>query len=708
MEAAIKKEFILEGLYCPICADKIEKGVSVLDGVRVASVDCVNQCLSLEIVNRAEVNGIVTQVAHITREIEPDIRISLTRKSPGKEQSRVHRLSRFGHGIGATLFVAGVIFDPAWPANLAIFFSSWLLVGGEVVLRAVKNIAKGQVFDDNFLMGVATVGAFVIGEYPEGAAVMLFYQIGEAFQRHAVERSRKSISALMDIRPDFARLKTGDGSRRVSPEEVGVGDCIIVKPGEKIPLDGVVTEGCSALDTSALTGESLPKDVEPGIGVLSGSINKNGLLIIRVSKEFGESTVSRILDLTQNSGTRKARTENFITKFARFYTPTVVFAAFVLAVIPPLVLPGALFLDWLNRALIFLVVSCPCALVISIPLSFFSGIGGASRNGILVKGSNCLEALNNVDTVVFDKTGTLTRGVFSVTSVVPSGRSADELLYYAAHAESNSGHPIALSIRKAYGRKIFAERISNCEEIAGQGVRVLVDGKTVLVGNSGLLDAARIAHSRPDVPGTLVCLAIAGHFAGHIVISDELRPDSKQAVADLKAMGVRTVAMLTGDVRAVADNIGGKIGLDVVYAGLLPHEKVEKLEELEKNRSGKGKLIFVGDGINDAPALARADVGIAMGCLGSDAAIEAADVVLMTDAPSKIVEAMHIAGKTRSIVWQNIVFALGVKAVILGLGTFGMATMWEAVLGDVGVAVIAVLNSMRAMRVEPGKCSELT
>jgi Cd2+/Zn2+-exporting ATPase len=468
-------------------------------------------------------------------------------------------------------------------------------------------------------------------------------------------------------------------------------------------LDGVVKEGRSALDVSALTGEALPRDVAPGNEVLSGSINKNGLLTIEVRKEFAQSTVSKILEMTQNAGARKAKMENFITKFARVYTPVVVFAALALAVIPPIILPDAHFADWLERALVFLVVSCPCALVISIPLSFFGGIGGASRNGILVKGGNCLEALCNVDTVVFDKTGTLTKGVFSVTGVVPANDaySADELLRYAAYAESSSRHPIALSICKAYSRQINAERISEYEEIAGRGVRAIVDGKAVLAGNGSLLEATGIAHSRPDVPGTFIFLAVDNLFAGHIVIADELRADSAQAVSDLKNMGIKIVGMFTGDGWAVAEKVRRELNLDVVHAGLLPHEKVEKLEEMEKIRVGRGSLVFVGDGINDAPVLARADVGIAMGGLGSDAAIEAADVVLMTDEPSKILTAIRIARKTRDIVRQNIVFALGVKAVILGLGTLGMATMWEAVFGDVGVALIAILNAARAMGAAP-------
>ncbi|MDR3076071.1 MAG: cadmium-translocating P-type ATPase, partial [Synergistaceae bacterium] len=591
-------------------------------------------------------------------------------------------------------FAAGMAFELNQRLKLALFLISYLLIGGEVLLRAAKNISKGQVFDENFLMSIATIGAFAIGEYPEGVAVMLFYQVGEAFQDFAVGRSRKSITALMDIRPDFANVKTGGEVRRVSPEEVKVGDFIVVKPGEKIPLDGVVTEGRSALDTSALTGEAIPRDVEPGSEVLSGSINKNGLLTIEVKKLFGESTVSKILDLVQNASGAKAPVENFITKFARYYTPAVVFAAAALAVVPPLAL-GGVWSEWINRALVFLVVSCPCALVISIPLSFFGGIGGASRNGILIKGSNYLDALHNVDTVVFDKTGTLTKGVFAVTEIVPAnGFAADELLGLAASAESGSNHPIAQSIMKAYGKPALGA--ADYEEAAGHGVRVKIGGRTVLAGNAKLLEG--IEFEKPETAGTVVYLAVDGVFAGHIVIADEVKPDSANAIAELKALGVRKTAMLTGDSRAVGEKIGRELGLDTVCAELLPQHKVEQLEKLFDAKTGKGKLLFVGDGINDAPVLARADIGIAMGGVGSDAAIEAADVVLMTDEPSKIADAIRISKKTRAIVMQNIVFALAVKGVILSLGALGYATMWEAVFGDVGVAVIAILNAMRAMR----------
>ncbi|HWR23206.1 MAG TPA: heavy metal translocating P-type ATPase [Feifaniaceae bacterium] len=697
-----KKTLYLLGLSCGDCAQKIEAQVGRIAGVKSASLDFVSQRLTIEAADKKNLPSIIRQASQIALDIEPAVTISYTDQKPAEEPPGTFRkwAYRIALSVGAALFAAGIAFEFGRPGELIVFLLSYLLIGGEVVFRALKNISKGQVFDENFLMSIATIGAFAIGEYPEGVAVMLFYQVGEAFQRLAVSRSRKSISALMDIRPDFANLKVGNELHKVTPEEVGIGDVIVVKPGEKVPLDGRVMEGASALDTSALTGEALPRDVGPGSEVLSGSINKNGVLTIEVSKEFGESTISKILDLVQNASSKKAPTENFITKFARYYTPVVVFAAVALAVIPPLVVPGAVFSDWLYRALAFLVVSCPCALVISIPLSFFGGIGGASRNGILIKGSNYLEALTHVDTIVFDKTGTLTKGIFKVTQAIgANGFSERELLSWAAHAESFSNHPIALSIQKAYGQPVDAQRLAEQEEIPGQGVRVNVDGSTVLAGNGKLMDAAGIAWQKADALGSIVYLAVDGVYAGHIVISDELKPDSKKAIRDLKALGVNNTAMLTGDSRAVGESIAREIGLDAVYTELLPHQKVEQLEQLEKRKKSKGKLVFVGDGINDAPVLARADIGIAMGALGSDAAIEAADIVLMTDEPSKIVSAIRVARKTRAIVWQNILFAMGVKVVLLGLSALGMATMWEAVFGDVGVTVIAIFNAMRAMKV---------
>lgn len=696
-----QKTLYLLGLCCGDCAQKIEERVSRIDGVKSASLDFVSQRLTIDAEDKQSLPGILRQASKIALDIEPALQISYTDVKIGESRfDAVKKMAfRLSFTTGTLLFAAGLLFDVNPTVELILFLLSYLLVGGEVVLRALKNILRGQIFDENFLMSVATIGAFAIGNYPEGVAVMLFYQVGEAFQRLAVNRSRKSISALMDIRPNFANLKTGDEIRKVTPEEVGIGDYIIVKPGEKIPLDGRVIEGTSALDTSALTGESLPRDVEPGHEVLSGSINKHGVLTLKVTKEFGESTISRILDLVQNASSKKAPTENFITKFARYYTPIVTFAALALAILPPLVLPGAQFGDWIYRALAFLVVSCPCALVISIPLSFFGGIGGASRNGILVKGSNYLEALNHVDTIVFDKTGTLTKGIFKVTkSVAFNGWSEKDLLSYAAHAESFSNHPIALSIQKAYHHPIEQSRLSEQEEVAGQGIRVRIDNKLVLVGNGKLMEAEHIPWQPVNELGSIVYLAVEGIYAGYLVISDEIKPDSKKALQDLKALGIKQTALLTGDTKAAGEAIAHEIGLDTVYCELLPHQKVEQLEQLYQSRKSKGKLVFVGDGINDAPVLARADIGIAMGALGSDAAIEAADVVLMTDEPSKIVSAIKVARKTRAIVWQNIIFAMGIKLVFLLLAAFGIATMWEAVFGDVGVTIIAILNSMRAMK----------
>ncbi|MDR1132305.1 MAG: cadmium-translocating P-type ATPase [Oscillospiraceae bacterium] len=700
MEETIRKEYILDGLCCAACADKMQKRINKVAGVNAASIDFVTQKLSLEVGDGGKLDVIIAETNRIVKQYEPEVVIAeatAARKSArAKEPADKKAVLRYTLiGIGAVLFAGGVIFDFGRQLEFALFLAAYLLVGGDVVWRALKNISKGRLFDENFLMSVATAGAFAIGEYPEGAAVMLFFKIGEIFEHVAVGRSRRSITALMDIRPDFANLKIGEKLRRVSPEEVELGALIAVRPGEKVPLDGVVTEGRSALDTSALTGESLPRDVEPGSEVLSGSVNKNGLLTIRVIKTFGESTVSKILELVQNASARKSKVENFITRFSRYYTPAVVLAAAALAIIPPLAVPGAVFSEWLSRALVFLVVSCPCALVISIPLSFFGGIGGASRNGILVKGSNYLEALSDVDTVVFDKTGTLTQGVFTVTEFAAAeGFTPDELLSLAARAESASTHPIAVSIREAYGTAVAMP--SGIEELAGFGIRAVIDGKTVLAGNASLL--AGISFPAADAAGTVVYIAVDGRYAGHIVIADAVKADSKQAVAALRRAGVKKTVMITGDSRIAGERLANTLGLDAAFSELLPHQKVEKLEELEHRKLSKGKLVFVGDGINDAPALARADVGIAMGGVGSDAAIEAADVVLMTDEPSKVAAAIQIARKTKTIVWQNVIFALGVKAIILISGAMGLANMWAAVFGDVGVAVIAILNATRAMR----------
>lgn len=697
-----RKTLILNGLDCSNCAAKIEKEVGNIAGVKSTTVDFVSKKLIIEFSNKHEEKRIVEEASKIAKRIESGIEVKEESKnSTEEEDGGIDKKEIARLGIGALLFVVGIIFKfPFW-AELSIFLISYILVGGEVVLKAAKNIARGQVFDENFLMGVATIGAFAIREFPEGVAVMLFYQVGELFQDIAVNRSRRSIKALMDIRPDYANLKIGDEEKTVSPEEVKIGDIIIIKPGERVPLDGKVIEGKSMMDTSALTGESVPREVEAGNDVLSGFINKNGLLTVEVTKEFGESTVAKILDLVQNASSKKAPTENFITKFARYYTPIVVFAALALAVIPPLVIPGATFSDWIYRALVFLVISCPCALVISIPLGFFGGIGGASKNGILVKGSNYLEALNTVDTVVFDKTGTLTKGVFKVTRVMDYDATPDmTLLEAAAYAESYSNHPIAQSILKAYDKEVNKNEIESYDEISGHGIKVKARDHVILAGNAKLMKKEDIVYEEIDAAGTVVHVAIDGKYAGLIVISDEVKDDAPKAMKALKEIGIKKLVMLTGDSKSVGTKVGQSLGLDEVHAELLPHQKVEKLEELDKMKSPKGKLVFVGDGINDAPVLARADIGVAMGGLGSDAAIEAADVVLMTDEPTKLVSAIKIARRTRMIVWQNIIFALAVKGVVLLLGAGGIATMWEAVFADVGVAVIAILNAMRVMKVK--------
>ena len=703
-----RKEILLEGLCCANCAGKIESESNNIDGVKSATVDFMRTKLIMEIEDSSKENTIINNVRGIVKRIEPDVNVVIldekdkalkSRDEEVKEESNKSEIIRFA--VGAAIFAIATSMNFSSSIELMLYLISYVLVGGEVVLGALKNISRGQVFDENFLMSIATIGAFAIGEYPEGVAVMLFYQIGEMFQDMAINRSRKSISALMDIRPDFANLKLNDDIKKVSPEEVRIGDIILVKPGEKVPLDGKVIEGNSMIDTAALTGESVPREAGAGDSILSGVINKNGLLTIQVEKEFGDSTVAKILDLVQNASSKKAPTENFITKFARYYTPAVVFAALALAVIPPLVIEGATFSQWIYRALAFLVVSCPCALVVSIPLGFFGGIGGASRNGILVKGGNYLEALNDVEIVVFDKTGTLTKGIFKVTEIKPENNiSENELIACAAYAENYSNHPIATSILRAYDTEIIQDKINDYEEISGHGVKVVLDGKEVLAGNYKLMNKENISYKQVETIGTVVHVAIDKKYAGYMVISDEVKEDSAKAIKALKAAGVKKTVMLTGDTKTVGTKISKELGLDEVHAELLPDQKVEKLELLFKEKSAKGKIVFVGDGINDAPVLARADIGIAMGGVGSDAAIEAADVVIMTDEPSKIASAIKIAKKTRTIVMQNIVFALGIKIVILGLVAIGMGTMWEAVFGDVGVALLAVLNAMRAMKVE--------
>ena len=710
MEVKMKRVFILKGLDCPNCSAKIEKEVGELDGVTSSTVNLMNQTLTVQ-AGTSVAASLLDTVTTIVHSHEPDVEVSekqLEATAPVKKDEKAavyndeDKKRTIRLAVGAVVYAIGmaltVFAKLPTLAELAFLIVAYVILGWDVVWQAVKNITRGQVFDEHFLMSVSTIGAFAIGEYPEAVAVMLFYQVGEFFQSLAVKRSRKSISDLMDICPDSATVKRNGVLQVVSPESVAVGEIIVVKPGEKIPLDGIVVDGESMLDTKALTGESVPRSIRKGDEALSGCINQSGLLTLKVTKSFGESTVSKITDLVENASARKPPTENFITTFARYYTPVVVGMAAVLAIIPPLVLGGG-WSEWLRRGFVFLIVSCPCALVISIPLTFFGGIGAASKRGVLVKGSNYLEALNKVSVVVFDKTGTLTKGVFEVANIIPAaGYQKEQVLEYAAQAESYSNHPIAKSILATYGKPIDQKQFSGFEEISGRGISVMVQGKKVLAGNSKLMESEKIAYAACDAAGTKFYVAADGSYVGCILIADEVKPDSKCAIAELKKIGVEKTVMLTGDDERIGKSVADELGLDAYYAQLLPDQKVEKLEMLDKQKRQGSKLAFVGDGINDAPVLARADVGIAMGGLGSDAAIEAADVVLMTDEPSKLVEAIDVAKATKRIVMQNIVIALGIKSVFLVLGALGMAGMWEAVFGDVGVTIIAVLNAMRILK----------
>ena len=600
--------------------------------------------------------------------------------------------------ISAILFIIAIIIPlkNEWISR-SIFIVSYIIVGYEILKKAFRNITRGKIFDENFLMSVATIGAFAIGEFPEAVAVMLFYQVGELFQSYAVDKSRKSISNLMDIRPDYANLLKDEKEEKVDPDEIKIGDIIIVKPGEKVPLDGIVIEGSSMLDTKALTGESIPKKAIVGAEVLSGCINKDGILKIKVTKEFEESTVSKILDLVENASSKKSKSENFITKFAEFYTPIVVIIAVILAIIPPLILKNTSWTVWIYRALSFLVVSCPCALVISIPLSFFGGIGGASKQGILIKGSNYLEALSKTEAVVFDKTGTLTEGVFEVQKIMASGLAEEELIEIAAHAEGYSSHPIANSIKLAYGKEINNKKIIDIKELPGKGILANIEGKNVLIGNEKLMQENNINYKKLEEVGTILYMSIDNNFAGAILISDKIKKDSNKAIKELKSHGIKKTIMLSGDKKEVAESISKELGMDGVYSELLPTDKVEKFEELLKNKSKNSKIAFAGDGINDAPVLALADIGIAMGALGSDSAIEAADIVIMTDEPSKIVTAIKLSKKTMKIVKENIMFAIFVKVLVLLLTALGITSMWWAVFADVGVSIIAIINSLRML-----------
>ncbi|WP_125152500.1 heavy metal translocating P-type ATPase [Clostridium rectalis] len=731
MENLYKLELILDGLGCAHCASKIEENVSKLDFVEEASLNFVSKTLIINLKNERYREEALLKSKDIIKKLEPDVRVIEKNKnysrltkvqaierhnhcnddccschdySHNKNHNNTHEYGKEGKNKFIFLIIGAIFSIVAYNMQntfyeIVLYVVAYILIGGDVVLKAIKNIFRGEIFDENFLMVVATLGAFGIREYPEAVSVMIFYQVGELFQGYAVDRSRKSIAELMDIKPEFANIMLNGEIKKVSPEEVNIGDIIIVKPGEKVPLDGIVIEGESFLDTSALTGESVQRKVKKDSEILSGFINKTSLINIKVTKSFGESAVSKIFDLVENASNKKSNTENFITKFARYYTPAVVITAVILATIPPLVIKDALFSDWLYRALIFLVISCPCALVISIPLGFFGGIGAASKKGILVKGSNYLEALNNVDTIIFDKTGTLTKGVFTVTEVVPYNEIDKEtLLEIAAMGEIYSNHPIALSIVKHYGKAVDKNYIKDYKEISGFGIEAIVKDKKIFLGNSKLMERENIDYNKEKILGTVVHVALDGYYAGYIVISDEVKDDAKKAIMGLKLLGINNISMLTGDSRYAANKVGEELGIDKVYYELLPQDKVLKFEELYSKKSKESKILFVGDGINDAPVLARADIGVAMGGLGSDAAIEASDVVIMNDEPSKIVEALNVSKNTRRIVWQNIIFALGVKLIVLILGAFGVANMWEAVFADVGVALIAVLNSMRILK----------
>ena len=698
------KTYQLKNIDCASCAVKIEDGLSKMPGVKFVSVNFANSTLQIDAPDMKSVKQKII-------EIEPEVEVVETADGPASSIQKYaikvelnenkNEIIRIGLVIGLLTF--GMSFEdwfhntPFHWAEYFIFVIAYLISGWGVLHGAFRGIVKGKVFDEQFLMTIATLGAFLIDEMPEAVAVMLFYVIGELFQSIAVNRSRRSVKALLEIRPDYANLRINGDTKRVSPTEVRPGQIIIVKPGEKIPLDGVIIDGNSFVDTSALTGESVPRSVKENETVLAGMINKSGMITIEVAKEFGESSISKILELVENASSKKAETEKFITVFARYYTPVVVFGALLLAVIPPLVFKDATFTDWIYRALVVLVISCPCALVISIPIGYFGGIGGASRKGILVKGSNYLDALTGIKTIVFDKTGTLTKGEFKVSEIVTSnGYSKDELLKFAAYAEAHSNHPIAKSIIDAYALEIRQSEISEVIEIPGHGIQAKVNGNDILIGNDKLLHKENIDHDKCDVEGTVVHVTLNKRYAGYIVISDSLKTEAVEAIAELKRLNINTV-MLTGDNKSATEVFAKKLGIQEFYYELLPEGKVAHIEKL-LGSVNDGKVAFVGDGINDAPVIARADVGIAMGALGSDAAVETADVVLMTDSPLLVVKAIEIAKRTRSIVWQNIAFAMGVKLFFILLGAFGIATMWEAVFGDMGVAILAILNAMRVMK----------
>lgn len=703
------RTLLLKGLDCPNCGSLIEKNAKSLSGVKNAELNLLKQNLRIDFAENADMDSVIDKVCQFVASVEPDVEVQeLTENTTADntdQTDKSFRNSVVKLVVALAVYIIAILSQIAEFNNVLViilFAAALLLAGGDVILTAIKNIFKGRVFDENFLMSLATVGAFAINDYKEGVAVMLFYQVGELFQSYAVGKSRKSISSLMDIRPDYANLKCNSGYKKVDPATVAVGDIIRVQSGEKVPLDGIVIKGSSTLDTSALSGESIPRNIAVGEEVLSGCINIEGILEIKVTKNFGESTVMKILDLVENAAAKKSRSENFISRFAKYYTPIVVIAAVLLAVIPPVIIPGEAFLDWLYRALVFLVVSCPCALVISVPLGFFGGIGGASRLGILVKGSNYLENLAKADTVVFDKTGTLTKGVFEVGEIYSDKLNKAEMIDLAAHAECFSHHPIAVSLRKSladYGITLEENRVEDVKELSGKGLSASVDGRKILLGNERLMKENNISYQKCSDRGTVLYLALDQEYCGAIVIVDKVKDDAKAAVEGLHKLGVGNLVMLTGDNNDVAKDVCDKLGLDSYHAQLLPADKVEKVELLLSNQKKDKKLVFVGDGINDAPVLARADIGVAMGGLGSDAAIEAADVVLMNDEPSGLIKGIKVAKKTLGIVKLNIIFALAVKFIVLILAALGIASMWLAIFADVGVAVIAILNSMRALSV---------
>ena len=697
MENKEELQLTLEGLNCANCARKIEEKVGKMEGVKESNLNFTTTTLNVKLERKVKEEHAINEIKKIVEALEPHVKVE--KKVSGKTNVQKAKFEvKPTLIIGTILYLIAVIGDFKGALALILFVASYLLIGGKVVLTAIKNIARGQLFDENFLMTVATIGAFSISEYPEAVAVMLFYEIGETIQGYAVNKSRSSISSLMDIRADYANIIIDGKEKKVSPETVKVEDIILVKPGEKIPLDGIVVEGESFVDTSALTGESVPRKIAVNDEILSGGINTNGVLKVKVTKKFGESTVSRILEMVENAANKKATTEKFITKFAKVYTPIVVALAILIAVVPSIFIKDALFSTWLYRALVFLVVSCPCALVVSVPLGFFAGIGGASKKGVLVKGSNYLELLKDLETVVFDKTGTLTEGVFTVTEINTNDIQKEKLIEIAAMAESFSNHPIAISIIKEYGKEIDKEVIEEYEEVAGHGIKAVINNEEVLIGNAKLMNQFNISYNEVDSIGTVVYCAINGEFKGSIVISDKIKENADEALINLKAAGVKKTVMLTGDNKKTAEKVGEKVNIDEVHSELLPLGKVKEVEKLLKASNKNGRLAFVGDGVNDAPVLARADIGIAMGGIGSDAAIEAADVVLMKDDINALVDAINVSKKTNKILWQNIIFALGVKVIVMVLGTFGIANMWTAVFADVGVTIIAIINSTRCFR----------